>query len=107
MFIIVLALVFNSAFRVFVVYSSGGKLSLAVISVWSAEGEAQNFAPDSDFETNETHGWQMMTETHKKLDKQNTVKQKQKEPVGHLSARFSELDDTLAFNRLFSPDKTK
>lgn len=88
MFIIVLALAFGSAFGVFFVYSSRGKLSLAVISVWSAEGEAQNFAPDSDFGANGTHGWQKTTERHKKFDKQNTVKQKQKEPVGHLSASF-------------------
>lgn len=53
MFIIVLALVFSSAFGVFVVYSLRGKLSLAVISIWSAEGEAQNFAPDSDFRQTE------------------------------------------------------
>lgn len=88
-FIIVLALVFSSAFGVFVVYSLRGKLSLEVISIWSAEGEAQNFAPDSDFQqTEHMPGRRPRKEMHKTFGKQNTVTQKQKESVTNFSPSF-------------------
>lgn len=74
----------------------------------SAGGEAQNFAPDSDFGANGTHGWQMTMDRRTKSLTNKTQRSKNRRNLQVIyQPRFSELDDTLAFNRLFPPDQTK